>query len=123
MRIHFYDDPNGGPKAKAEVRFNRLGLYMYPQDRRVAVGFDITPFLEKPSIEVIITNSQGEQAASLMVIEAMQPNFSLVMHLRDKTPTDTYRVEAVLYYLSLEHGRQIIDRVEKTLDATSEGEQ
>jgi hypothetical protein len=123
MRIHFYDDPNGGPKAKGDVRFNRLGLYMYPENRQVAVGFDMTPFLEKPSIEVIITNEMGEEAASLTVIEAMQPNFSLIMNLRDKTPTDTEQVEAALYYHSLEDGRQLDHQIEKSLDATQEGDQ
>jgi hypothetical protein len=123
MRIHFYDDPDGGPKAKEDVRFNRLGLYMYPENRQVAVGFDISPFLEKPSIEVTITNEMGEEAASLRVIEAMQPNFSLVMHLRDKNPTEMYQVEAALYYQSLEEGRKTVHQIEKSLDATQEGEQ
>lgn len=136
MRIHFYDDPDGGIKAKEDVRFNRLGLYMYPEKRQVAVGFDITPFFEKPSIAVTITNNSGERAASLNVIEAMQPNFSLIMHLRDRVPTDIYQVEAILYYHSIddndsisqndpsiERERQIVDRVKKDLDATQEGEQ
>lgn len=121
MEIHFYD--NGGPKPREAVRFNRLGLYMYPGKRQVAVGFNITPFLEKPSIEVTITNEMGEKAASLSVIEAMQPNFSLIVHLRDQTPTETYRVEALLYYPSVETGRQVVDRFERDLDATREGEQ
>ena len=123
MRIQFYDDPNGGPKAREDVRLNRLGLYMYPENRRVAVGFDMTPFFEKPSIEVTITNERGEKASSLTVIEAMQPNFSLIMHLRDQVPTDMYQVEAVVYYQSLEEGRQIVHQIEKSLDATQEGEQ
>jgi hypothetical protein len=123
MRIHFYDDPGGGPKAREEVRFNRLGLYMYPQKRQVAVGFDITPFLEKPSIEVTLTNEMGERAATLTVIEAMQPNFSLIMHLRDQVPSHRYQVEAILYYPSVEDGRQVVHQIEKSLDATQEGEQ
>jgi hypothetical protein len=123
MRIHFYDDPGGGPKAREEVRFNRLGLYMYPQKRQVAVGFDITPFLEKPSIEVTLTNEMGERAATLTVIEAMQPNFSLIMHLRDQVPSQKYQVEAILYYPSVEDGRQVVHQIEKSLDATQEGEQ
>lgn len=123
MRIHFYDDPNGGPKAREAIRFSRLGLYMYPEKRQVAVGFDITPFLEKPSIEVTITNELGERAAALTVIEAMQPNFSLIMHLRDQAATDIYQVEAILYYPSVEDGRQVVHQIEKSLDATQEGEQ
>lgn len=136
MQVHFYDDPDGGPQAKEAVRFKHLGLYMYPENRQVAVGFDITPFFEKPSIEVTITNETGERAASLIVIEAMQPNFSLIMHLRDQAPTDIYQVEAVLYYpfiddkkllqdsgSSDERDRQIVDKITRNLDATQEGEQ
>jgi hypothetical protein len=58
------------------------------------------------------------------------------MHLRDQVPTDSYQVEAILYYPSIDdnglsedfgpsarNGRQIVDQIEKDLDATQEGEQ
>ena len=66
MDIKFFDDPFEGPKPREEVRIKQLGLYMHEDGRRVAVGFDITPFLERPSIQVTFTNERGEEAGSLV---------------------------------------------------------
>ncbi len=98
MEIKFFDDPFESPKSREEVRLKQLGLFVYEDKRRVAVGFDLTPFLERPSLEVTITNGNGEWASSLNVIETMETNFSLTMHLRDKEPTERYAVTAVVYY-------------------------
>ncbi|MCP4424982.1 MAG: hypothetical protein GY803_10850, partial [Chloroflexi bacterium] len=105
MDIKFFDDPFEGPKLREDVKINRLGLFMHEDGRRVAVGFDVTPFLERPSLQVTFTNERGEEAGSLHVIETLQTNFSLTVHLRDKEPTDTYVVTAVVYYATPETER------------------
>ena len=59
-----------------------------------------------------------------MVIEALSPNFSLTLHLRDRVPTDLYRLEAVVYYPAEEReGRMVVDRKFATFDATQPGDQ
>ncbi len=124
MNINFFDDPGRAPRVREEVRFQRLGFYIHPPDgRRIAVGFDITPFIERPSIEVAVTNAQGEKAGSLTVIQTLAANFHLTLHLRDHSPTDTYTVEATLYYASPEEGRQMVDRLTATLDVTRPGQE
>ncbi len=123
MEIKFFDDSFGMPKSREDVRFNRLGLFLYEDLRRVAVGFDITPFLEPPSIQMTIRNPQGEEVSSLYVIETVDQNFHLTMHLRDEEPSDMYEVTAVLYYATPEKERIDVDTVRRTLDATSPGEQ
>ncbi len=124
MKVQFFDDPTRGPVSREDVRFNGLGLYLYEDRQRVAVGFDITPFRERPNIEVIVRNEEGEEAASLYVIEAIQPNFNLTMHIKDHSESDQYEVEAILYYTSQENGQRIVvDRLKKTLDITQIGEQ
>lgn len=123
MEIQFFDEPGEGPKPREEVRIKQLGLYLHEDRRRVAVGFDITPFLERPSIQVTITNPAGEKVGSLHVIESLETNFSLTVHLRDPEPADTYKVEATLYYASPERERTDVHTVTRTLDATRVGEQ
>ena len=123
MEIKFFDDSFGIPKSREDVRFNRLGLFLYEDLRRVAVGFDITPFLEPPSIQVTIRNPQGEEVSSLRVIETTDRNFHLTMHLRDKEPAETYEVTAVLYYAAPETERLNVDSITRTLDAAKPGEQ
>lgn len=123
MHVQFYDDLDGGRKSQEEVRLTELGLYVYEDGRRVAIGFNLTPFLERPSILVTITNAQGDEAASLSVIEAMEPNFNLTVHLRDETQQGPYEVEAIVYYVSDKGERQISDRVVRTLNSSNPGEQ
>ncbi len=123
MDIKFFDDPFESPKSRDEVRIKQLGLFMYEDGRRVAVGFDITPFLERPSIEVNVVNENGIQAGSMTIVETMESNFTLTMHLRDKEPTKMYEVTAVLYYATPETERVDIQTIKRKLDATKPGEQ
>jgi len=109
MRVNFFDDPAKAPKPREEVRLRRIGLYIYPDKRRVAVGFELTPFLEGPSLEVTIRNNLDQQAASLNVIETNQQNFSLTMHLRDAQPTEQYHLRVILYYAKPGEERLIAD--------------
>jgi hypothetical protein len=83
MDIQFFDNPLETPKSREDVRLKELGLYVYEDGRRVAVGFNLTPFIERPSIEVRVLNARGEKAGWLNVIETLDANFSLTMHLRD----------------------------------------
>ena len=98
MDIKFFDDPLEQPRPREEVRIRQIGLYLYPDLRRMMFGVELTPFVERPSIEVIITNGEGTPAGSLHVIETLTPNFSLTMHLRDPETTNPYTLTAVLYY-------------------------
>jgi hypothetical protein len=123
MRVQFYDDLGGGPRSREEVRLNELGLFVYEDRRRVAVGFDLTPFLERPSILVRVTDANGEEAASLSVIEALQPNFNLTLHLRDDGAGDPYELEAIIYYISEDGERQISDKKVKPFTVTTPGDQ
>lgn len=122
MDINFFDDPLQGPRAREDVRFNQLGLYVHPDGRRIAVGFDITPFRERPSIEVQLFNLLGEPAGSLTVIETLESNFHLTMHLRDRSPTSEYTVRATLYYATPEEGRMDVHTLSGTVDVTEAGE-
>ncbi len=123
MQINFFDDLGEAPKGREDVRLKQLGLYVYPDGRRVAVGFDLTPFRERPSIEVRVVNERGEAAGWLNVIETLEANFSLTMHLRDKEPTERYEVTAVVYYATPETERMDVHSLTRTFDATRPGDQ
>lgn len=124
--INFYDDSEMRGRPRAEVRLNQLGIYVYEDGRRIAVGFNITPFRERPSIEVTVTNARGEPAGSMSIIEAMTPNFNVTMHLRDRNPTDRYEIQATLYYPSPgeepDGERVDVDQKVATIDVSRPGE-
>lgn len=121
--INFLDDPAELPKGRADVRLLQLGFYVYEDGRRVMVGFELTPFLERPSLEINIFNENGERAASMIIVDTQTPNFSMTMHLRDANPTDTYRVDAALYYAMPNEERELVRTETAVLDMTVPGEQ
>lgn len=121
--INFLDDPAELPKGRADVRLLQLGFYVYEDGRRVMVGFEITPFLERPSLEINIFNENGERAASMIIVDTQTPNFSMTMHLRDANPTDTYRVDTVVYYAMPNEEREFVQKETAVLDMTTFGEQ
>jgi hypothetical protein len=112
-----------GPRAREDVRFNQLGLFVHEDGRRVAVGFEITPFLERPSIDVVVTDEFGRAAANMTVIEALHTNFTLTLHLRDMNPTGKHEVTATLYYFDADRKRLVVDSASRTLDPGLPGEQ
>ena len=123
MEIKFFEDPLEGPQSREDVRIEKLGLFLFEDLRRVQVGFALTPFRERPSLQVTITNPQGDEVSSLHVIESLDTNFSLTMHLRDTEPSETYQVTVTLYYATPETERQDIQTISRTLDATKPGNQ
>ena len=110
MDIKFFDDPLEQPRGREDTRFRQIGLFIYPERRVFAFGVELTPFVERPSIEVHVRNSAGEPAGSLHVIETLTPNFSLTMHLRDATTRNPYELTAVLYYAWPDQDRIEVDR-------------
>lgn len=123
MDIQFFDDPTEGPRPREDVRIKQIGLFLYPETRRLAFGIELTRFRERPSIEVIITNGDGYPAGSLHVIETLSPNFSLQMHLRDPETVNPYELTAIAYYSAPEEDRVDVDRQTITFDASIPGEQ
>ncbi|MCB8942683.1 MAG: hypothetical protein H6658_02790 [Ardenticatenaceae bacterium] len=123
MNVTFFDDPMEGPLPPEEVRMRQLGLYIYPDKRRVAVGFELTRFRERPSLEVTITNEEGKVVSSLNVIEVLSPNFSLTMHLRDSEPANSYHIAVTIYYATPETERQDVNTCNATFTVAEPGEQ
>ncbi len=123
MNIDFFDNSEETPKSREDVRIKQLGLFLFEDRMRVAVGFDITPFLERPSIEVTLTNERGEKSGSLHVIDTLDTNFSLTMHIRDSDPTDTYDVNVTVYYAHPEKEPVTVQTLSRKLDRNILGEQ
>ena len=122
MNIRFYDDPMEQPRGREDVRFRQIGLFRYPERRQFAFGVELTPFVEKPSIEVHVRNGAGDPAGSLHVIETVTPNFSLTMHLRDQATLNPYELTAVLYYTWPDRERIEVDRQTVQFDMDEPGE-
>ncbi len=123
MDIKFFDDPLEQPRGREDVRIKQIGLHIHPDLRRMMFGVELTPFRERPSIEVNLRNGEGAPAGTLHVIETLTPNFSLTMHLRDAETTNPYTLAATIFYSFPEkEGREVIERREVAFEITQPGE-
>lgn len=109
MEVQFFSDPFDQPRSREDVRIKQIGLFVHEGGRRLTFGLELTPFLERPCIDVEIANADGRLAGTLSVIEQITPNFSLIMHLRDDEAQDPYQMRVVIYYTTPETERMDVD--------------
>ena len=96
----FFQDPTAIPLPPDEVRIRGLRLELAPDQRRVRVLLELTPFQKRPNGEVIITNPKGDEVASVNIIESIVPRMEFTMHMRGELPAGDYQLNATLYYES-----------------------
>jgi hypothetical protein len=119
--IPLYDESEAvpAPRPRAEVRFEAITVKPYPDGRRMKLHFSLTPFLERPSVDMAVANQAGAEVATLHLIEAMDTDFDFTVHLRGPEPSGDHILRLVLFYPeSDEPGapRQIVDEQMVTFD-------
>lgn len=98
--LFLHNNPNLRPRD--EVRLEHVGAELLPGERRVRVEVSITPFRERPNLEIAVVDAAGRIAAASSVIGTM--SFKLVIHLHLRLPGDPageYAVHVGLYYEDL----------------------
>lgn len=121
--IPLYDESGEmpAPRERADVRFGSIAVRPYPDGRRMKLHFTLTPFLERPSVEMTVTNHSGAEVASLHLIEAMDTAFDFTVHLRGPEPRGDHRLQLVLFYPESDEPdapRQVVDEQSVTFDPT-----
>lgn len=101
--ISFFD-PDDVPQPRDKVTIEKLTAIPYPDGWRVRIGVDVTPFQERPSLEITVDPVDERPIApiQLSVIETMHRSMEFTVHIRGVTsPAGEYVVRAALYYESL----------------------
>lgn len=72
----------------------------WPDDgRKVRVHLQITPFIERPNIEVIIHGAHEEEVASIYIVETIDDRMTFTMHIRSEDKNSaTFSLTATLTY-------------------------
>jgi hypothetical protein len=96
-----YQPPEDGLPPQ-EVRFHSVRVEPWPEDaRRVRVHLDVTPFLQRPNIEVVIANEAGDEVASITIIESIDAHMVFTMHIRGNQTEGMFSLAASLSYPEL----------------------
>lgn len=89
----------GAPKRATpqETEITRLAVTPYEDGYRIRVNLEITPFEERPSIELTLNDAQGEEVASTSILEPMGWKLEFTLHIRGEL-CNPYTLSARLYY-------------------------
>ena len=99
--IHFFDDPGSTPQPRDQIRIEDISLEPYPDGRRVKIAIRLTPFgpTDRPNVNITVRDEAGQEDATMSVIETLENDFALTIHLRgEETPKGRYTVEVALFY-------------------------
>ena len=91
-------EPDEVPQPPEAVKIESLNARVYPDGRRVRVDVKLTPFLERPNLELQVLNTAGQEVASLAIIETMDREFEMTVHLRGPQPGGRHTLRAELFY-------------------------
>lgn len=95
----FFFDPGEAPQPRERVRITELAAAPYPDGSRVRITVELTPFLEKPNLEIYARKVDGPIVAEMSVIETMIPHLEFTLHIRGvEELTGQYVLTAELYY-------------------------
>jgi hypothetical protein len=82
-----------------EVRITGLRAEPWPENgRKVRVHLDVTPFLERPNMEMIITDSEGAYVSRINIIESIDARVTFTMHIRGENLKNPYTLAATVTY-------------------------
>jgi len=77
----FLNDPDIERMPPADTRLLDLRVEPYPDGKRLRVAIDLTPFQQKPYLELTLTNSVGEIVASTSIVEPVAWRLELTLHI------------------------------------------
>ncbi len=98
MEINFFEQ-DGVPQPRHKIKIERLAVSPYPDGWRVRINVDVTPFQERPNLELTIRAADGRTIAQLSIIETMHRTMEFTVHLRGvSNPAGDYICHADLYY-------------------------
>lgn len=99
MNNIFFVDGDEAPQTRDQVVIKDIVAEPYPDGSRVRIQIGLTPFLEKPNLEIYAQKVDGPIVAEMSVIETMTPHLEFTLHIRGVTElTGKYQLRAELYY-------------------------
>ena len=81
----------------AETRVTSLNAEPYPDGYRLRVNIEMTPFQQRPHLEVSLKDANSEEVASSSIVEPLSWKIEFTMHVRGEL-NNPYTLEATLFY-------------------------
>ena len=95
----FNIDPNIKRYPPEKVRIKSVKVIPYEDGRRIQISIEITPFLERPLIELEITDETGNNFGKATIVEPPFWKQELTMHVRkSETQGFNFKLKIQLIY-------------------------
>ena len=101
MDINF-SDLDGIPLPPDEVRIRALRADPLPNGRVVRVYLEVDPFQKRPNADLTISDNEGREVASTSIIESIDRNIEIRMHVPGAVREVEYSLKAILFYAEFE---------------------
>jgi len=96
---YLINDPNIVRYPPTEIRLLDLHADSDPERKRLRAALGLTPFQQRPSIELALKDSAGNEVASAIIVEPVGWKLALTMHIRKTGPANgKYSLTASLSY-------------------------
>lgn len=97
-QINFFAE-HEAPLPKEEVRILSASAAPYPDRQRLRVAIEVSPFLERPNLLLMVHDERDEVVGEASIIATMHPNMEFTLHLRHKgEPTGAHSLTVELFY-------------------------
>jgi hypothetical protein len=97
----FFQDPHEVRLPPEEVRLKEVQVIPVSQDGRAKILVELTPFQQRPNVEVSITDPSGRETAHATILESMLAKLEFTMHIRKFDPELEYQAITRVYYQRL----------------------
>ena len=93
---------DGIPLPPDEVRIHLLRVDPLPNGRLVRVYLEVDPFQKRPNADLTISDNEGREVASTSIIESIDRNIEIRMHVPGAVREVEYSLKAILFYAEFE---------------------
>lgn len=97
LHRNFFEPPEDA-LPPAEVRLTELRAEPYPDGRRVRLHIALTPFQQRPNMELAVTGPDGVEAAHTHIVEVFEERMVITIHLRGAQPPASFTLNALVSY-------------------------
>lgn len=94
-----FSSPDQIPLPPEEVQIIDFTVQVYPDGKRVKVVVTFTPFQENPSAEIEIRSPAGQILSSVDIIETMDTQTEITLHLPGTPDAGSYSAHLKAFYL------------------------
>jgi len=109
-------EPEDVPRPPQDVRLREVAVAPRPDGHRLRVSLRLTPFLERPNVDLEVRDPSGEYLASATIVETTEPDLTLTLHVRPGLTDGSMTLVTSVSYK--EHG--MVDRRETSFTAIQE---